>query len=42
MSLRKAVGEATDPMLKGISVYVAQDCTGTEKLISHFLQKTKY
>lgn len=25
--LRKAVGEATDPMLKGISVYVAQDCT---------------
>ncbi|KAI7807310.1 cysteine protease ATG4C [Triplophysa rosa] len=25
--LRKTVGEATDPMLKGISVYVAQDCT---------------
>lgn len=25
--LKKAVGEATDPMLKSISVYVAQDCT---------------
>lgn len=33
---RKAVGEATDPMLKGISVYVAQDCTGMEYLNVHF------
>lgn len=25
---RKAVEEATDPELRGITVYVAQDCTG--------------
>jgi len=29
-SPRKAVDEAADAMLKGISVYVAQDCTGME------------
>lgn len=26
--LRKAVEEAGDPELQGITVYVAQDCTG--------------
>ncbi len=34
LSLRKAVDEAVDAMLKGISVYVAQDCTGMENLKS--------
>ncbi len=32
LSLRKAVDEAVDTLLKGISVYVAQDCTGMENL----------
>lgn len=46
LSLRKAVDEAVDAMLKGISVYVAQDCTGMENLnlksFTEQQQKGKY
>ena len=31
--LRKAVEEARHPDLKGITIYVAQDCTGEESII---------
>lgn len=39
--LRKAVDKAVDAMLKGISVYVAQDCTGMENLKSFTEQQQK-
>lgn len=41
-SLRKAVDEAADAMLKGISVYVAQDCTGMENFdLKSFTEQQK-
>ncbi|KAG1941064.1 cysteine protease ATG4C [Pimephales promelas] len=42
--LRKAVDEAADAMLKGISVYVAQDCTvySADVIDSHSAQKSSH
>lgn len=34
--LRKAVEEARDPELQGVTVYVAQDCTGNRDFVDFF------